>query len=71
METTHGWYDGPVEWIRANKSIRPMNINVDYWPMMFSEQDMYTDYGARVEHLTRTLRPGWLPAPTASPGAAP
>ncbi len=39
METTHGWYDGPLEWIRANKSIRPMNINVDYWPMMFSEQD--------------------------------
>lgn len=102
METTHGWYDEPLEWVGANKSIRPMNINVAYWPELFSEADMYdpaknfdagafmlkriierldpedrtvrkiatlynninagsvTDYGARVDVFSRTLRPDWL-----------
>ncbi|WP_065328058.1 hypothetical protein [Tritonibacter mobilis] len=41
METTHGWYDEPLEWIGLNKSIRPMNINVDYWPDLFTEENMY------------------------------
>ena len=113
METTHGWYDEPLEWVGANKSIRPMNINVSYWPDLFSEEDMYdpaknfdagafmlkriaerlapndrttrkiatlynninakavTDYGARVEYFTRTLRPDWLPVPPPSPAPSP
>lgn len=105
METTHGWYDEPMEWVGMNKSIRPMNINIAYWSRLFSESDMYvpalnfdagafllkriferlapqdrsirkiatlynninaasvTDYGARVEYFTKTLRPDWLPVP--------
>ena len=104
METTHGWYNEPLEWIGENKSIRPMNINVEYWPEIFTEADMYnaaknfdagaymlrkiterlapgdrtvrkiatlynninastvTDYGARVDYFTKTLRPEWLGA---------
>lgn len=31
VETTHGWYDIPLPWFDANKSILPMNINFDYW----------------------------------------
>jgi len=30
METTHGYYDGALDMIGKNKSILPMNINVDY-----------------------------------------
>ena len=41
METTHGWYDEPLDWVGKNKSIRPMNINVDYWGDIFgSREDM-------------------------------
>ena len=35
VETTHGYYDAPLDWIGINKSIRPSNINVDYWGDMF------------------------------------
>lgn len=31
METTHGYYDAPLSIFGQNKSILPMNINVDYW----------------------------------------
>ena len=40
METTHGWYDEAHEWMGVNDSIRPMNINVDYWPSLFSKEGM-------------------------------
>ena len=30
-----------------------------------------TDYGARVEYFTRTLRPDWLPVPPPSPAPSP
>lgn len=105
METTHGWYDEIPQWVGANDTIRPMNINVAYWPSLFSKEEMYdpaknfdagafmvkriaerldpndrtirkiaalyndinaksvTDYGARIEYFTRTLRPDWLPVP--------
>lgn len=35
METTHGYYDGLISWTGTNKSILPMNINVDYWGNTF------------------------------------
>ncbi len=28
METTHGWYD---HWVKTPKTIRPMNVYLDYW----------------------------------------
>jgi len=31
IETTHGYYDAPLVLFGRNKSILPMNINVDYW----------------------------------------
>lgn len=106
METTHGWYDALLQPAGLNKTIRPMNINVAYWPALFSAEDMHdpaknfdagafmlkriaerlapndrttrkiatlykdinaksvTDYGARVEYFTRTLRVDWLPMPS-------
>jgi len=41
METTHGYYDAPLDLIGKNKSIRPMNIYVDFWGNTFgSREDM-------------------------------
>jgi hypothetical protein len=31
IETTHGWYDGPLNAAGINASILPMNVNVSYW----------------------------------------
>jgi hypothetical protein len=38
METTHGYYDAPLSWFGKNKSILPMNINVDYWGNTFGDR---------------------------------
>ena len=37
-ETSAGWYDEPTEWFDMNKSIRPMNINTDYWGTTFGSR---------------------------------
>ncbi len=55
METSHGYYDEPFEWTGTNKSIRPMNVNVDYWPMLFNEDDMY-DQAKNVDAGTFMLK---------------
>ncbi|MCI3880808.1 MULTISPECIES: hypothetical protein [Acinetobacter] len=39
MESTHGYYDEPLNWVGVNKSIRPSNINVAYWPELVSRQE--------------------------------
>jgi hypothetical protein len=38
METTHGYYDMPLSWIGKNKSLLPMNVNVDYWGSAFGDR---------------------------------
>jgi hypothetical protein len=38
VETTHGYYDAPLALLGANKSIRPMNVNVDYWGATFGDR---------------------------------
>ena len=43
METTHGYYDAPLDLIGKNKSIRPMNINVDFWGSTFGTRDDMKD----------------------------
>ena len=43
METTHGYYDAPLSWIGQNKSILPMNINVDYWGNTFGTREDMKD----------------------------
>jgi hypothetical protein len=39
METTRGHYDRLVSWGNFNKSILPMNINVNYWGSAFGTRD--------------------------------
>jgi hypothetical protein len=39
METTHGYYDAILELFNKNKSILPMNINVDYWGSTFGSRE--------------------------------
>jgi hypothetical protein len=39
METTHGYYDFPLDLLGINKSILPININVSYWGGAFSTRD--------------------------------
>jgi soluble lytic murein transglycosylase-like protein len=57
METTHGYYDGLIDWTGKNKSIRPMNINVDYWGNTFGSREDMNDpiknIRAGVEMLSR------------------
>jgi len=43
METTHGYYDGALDMIGKNKSILPMNINVDYWGDFFGTREQLHD----------------------------
>ena len=43
METTHGYYDMPLSWFDKNKSILPMNINIDYWGDEFGDRDDMKD----------------------------
>ena|SRR5437899_6684009 len=43
METTHGYYDAPLDWVGKNKSIRPMNINVEYWGDTFGTREDMND----------------------------
>ncbi len=43
VETTHGYYDAPLELIGANRSIRPMNVNVDYWGDAFGDREALSE----------------------------
>ena len=38
VETTHGYYDAPLAWLSMNKSLLPMNINVEYWGNTFGDR---------------------------------
>jgi hypothetical protein len=57
IEETHGYYDAPLNLIGWNKSIRPMNINVDYWGDTFGTrqqmQDPLTNIRAGAEMIRR------------------
>ena len=59
METTHGYYDAPVSWIGKNKSILPMNINVEYWGTTFGDRASlarpYDNIKAGAEMLNRII----------------
>lgn len=43
METTHGYYDAPLSWFDANKSILPMNVNTQYWGDAFGSRESLKD----------------------------
>lgn len=41
LETTQGWYDSSLELLGLNKTIRPMNINYEYWKELgFTRKDI-------------------------------
>lgn len=60
MEESHGYYDAPLNPIGVNKSIRPMNINVDYWGDTFGTradmQDAQKNIRAGAEMLRRIIQ---------------
>ena len=39
METTHGWYDKYFEPFELNRSIRPSNLNIQYWGDTFGTRE--------------------------------
>lgn len=44
IETTHGWYDRFPEALNIEaKSIRPMNVNFEYWKKLFSAKGITRD----------------------------
>ncbi len=59
METTHGYYDAPLELIGKNKSVLPMNINVEYWGSTFGDRqamsDPYKNIKAGAEIIKRII----------------
>jgi N-acetylglutamate synthase-like GNAT family acetyltransferase len=59
METTHGYYDAPLALIGENKSILPMNVNVEYWGSTFGDRealnDPYENIKAGAEILKRIV----------------
>jgi len=59
METTHGYYDAPLALIGQNKSILPMNVNVDYWGSTFGDRKAllkpYENIKAGAEILKRII----------------
>ena len=59
METTHGYYDAPLSLLGQNKSILPMNVNVDYWGSIFGDRktllNPYNNIKAGAEILKRII----------------
>lgn len=59
METTHGYYDAPLSLIGQNKSILPMNVNVEYWGTIFGDRkallELYVNIKAGAEILKRII----------------
>jgi soluble lytic murein transglycosylase-like protein len=56
METTHGYYDAPLDVIGANKSVRPMNVHSDFWKDLgYSRKDLH-DPEKNIEAGTRILK---------------
>jgi hypothetical protein len=43
METTHGYYDAPLELFGENRSILPMNVNVEFWGNTFGDREALND----------------------------
>ena len=57
VEEGHGYYDAPLNAIGLNKSIRPMNINTDYWGNAFGTRaqlsNLQFNFNAGAELLSR------------------
>ena len=55
METTHGYYDAPLDVIGVNKSIRPVNVNVDFWAPLGAGRNDLNDPSKNVDIGVRIL----------------
>lgn len=57
VETTHGYYDFPLAIFGKEKSILPMNVNVEFWGNVFGSRkqlnDTYTNIKAGASILSR------------------
>lgn len=67
METTHGYYDAPLSWIGKNKSILPMNINVEYWGNTFGTREEMMEPMKNIRAGAEMLRRIIANMPTDSP----
>lgn len=56
LETTHGQYDKFFAWFGGNKSILPMNLNVNYWGDAFGTRDQLQDPKANITAGAKMLR---------------
>ena len=56
METTHGYYDAPLTWIGRNKSILPMNVNVEYWGETFGDRQALSQPAANIKAGAEMLK---------------
>jgi len=55
METTHGYYDAPLDLAGINKSIRPMNVNVDFWKGLGITREDLDEPGKNIDAGVRIL----------------
>ena len=56
METTHGYYDAPLSLVGRNKSILPMNVNVEYWGNAFGDRKRLADPYANIKAGAEILK---------------
>ena len=72
VETTHGWYDEAFSWFGLNSSLRPMNINTNYWGASFGTrsdlQDPYKNISAGARMLSGIIANFSQPASIAAIG---
>ena len=56
IESTHGYYDAPLDLAHVNSSIRPMNVNVKYWGGAFGWRNEVADPRTNIEVGTQLLK---------------
>ena len=56
MESTHGYYDKPLEWLDMNKSLRPMNVYASYWKYLGYSRDDLKDPAKNIEAGAKILK---------------
>jgi soluble lytic murein transglycosylase-like protein len=56
MESTHGYYDAPLDMVHLNKSIRPMNVNTTYWGNAWGSSGSLADPRSNIEGGTQLLK---------------
>ncbi len=56
METTHGWYDEAFALVDMEKSIKPMNINTNYWGSTWGSRKDLRNPEKNIEAGARMIR---------------